>query len=193
MKLVKNSDITLTVDGNGVPIFFEPVKSQQNVLCIESHKLSDLRTVEVLLPSFFWDTLWRSTSKVRRSLRSLSGESIPEEIGEEHLNGPKVTEFVAFNAKHILLGLCWFKENGHTVTINSERYIAILDQFHGDLTQKLTQGQLRLAWFIQDGARPHTAHASLKHLRGFFKNRLISLNTDHEWAPHSPNLIPLDL
>ena len=30
MKLVKNSDITLTVDGNGVPIFFEPVRSQQN-------------------------------------------------------------------------------------------------------------------------------------------------------------------
>ena len=53
MKLVKNSDITLTVDGNGVPIFFEPVKSQQNVLCIESHKLIDLRTVEVLLPNFF--------------------------------------------------------------------------------------------------------------------------------------------
>ena len=67
---------------------------------------------------------------------------------EKHLNGPKVNEFVAFNAKHILLGLYWFKENGHTVTINSERYIAILDQFHGDLTKKLTQGQLRLAWFI---------------------------------------------
>ena len=99
---------------------------------------------------------------------------------------------MAFNAKHILLGPYWFKENGHTVTINSERYIAILDQFHGDLTQKLTQEQLRLAWFIQDGARPHTAHTSLKHLRGFFKNRLISLNTDHEWAPHSPDLIPLD-
>ena len=32
MKLVKNSDITLTVDGNGVPIFFEPVSSQQTVL-----------------------------------------------------------------------------------------------------------------------------------------------------------------
>ena len=34
MKLVKNSDITLTVNGNGVPIFFEPVRFQQTVLCI---------------------------------------------------------------------------------------------------------------------------------------------------------------
>ena len=72
--------------------------------------------------------------------------------------------FVAFNAKHILLRPYWFEENGHTVTIiHSERYITILDQFYGDLTQKLTQGQLRLAWFMQDGARPHTAHALLKH------------------------------
>ena len=84
----------------------------------------------------------------------------------------------------------WFEENGHTVTINSERYIAILDQYHDDLTQKLTQGQLRLALVMQDGARPHTAHASLKHLRVFFKNRLISLNIDHEWAPRSPDLNP---
>ena len=28
--------------------------------------------------------------------------------------------------------------------------------------------------------------------KGFFKNHLISLNTDHEWAPHSPVLNPLD-
>ena len=56
MKLVKNSDIALTVDGNGVPIFFEPVWSQQTVLCIESHKRSDLRTFEVLLTDFFWAT-----------------------------------------------------------------------------------------------------------------------------------------
>ena len=80
------------------------------------------------------------------------------------------------------MGPYWYKENGRTVTINSKRYITILDQFYGDLTQKLTQGQLILAWFTQDGARPHTAHASLHHLRGFFHNRLIRLNTDHEWA-----------
>ena len=100
--------------------------------------------------------------------------------------------FVAFNAKHGLLGPYWFEENGRTVTINSERYIATLDQLHSDLTQKLTQRQFRLAWFMQDGARPHTAHASLDHLRGLFRSHLISLNTDHEWAPHSPDLNPLD-
>ena len=87
----------------------------------------------------------------------MSPESSPKEIGEKQLKSPKVTVFVAFNAKHSLLEPYWFEENGHTVTINSERYIAILDKFHGNLTQKLTQGHLRPAWFMQDGARPHTA------------------------------------
>ena len=50
--------------------------------------------------------------------------------------------------KHTLLGPYWFEENGRTVTINSERYIAILDQFQGKQTQKLTQGQLILASFM---------------------------------------------
>ena len=83
-----------------------------------------------------------------------------EKISEKHLKGLKVTVFVGFNAKHGLMGPYWFEKNGHTVTINSERYIAIFDEFHGDLTQILTQGQLRLAWFMQDGARSRTARAS---------------------------------
>ena len=94
-------------------------------------------------------------------------ESRPEEISEKHPKGSKVTASVAFNAKHGLLGTYWFEENGRIVTINSDPYIAILDQFHSDLTQKLTQGQFRLAWFVQNGARPHAAHASL-HQQGDF-------------------------
>ena len=53
MKFVKNSDTTFTVDGNGAPIFFKPIRSQQTVLCIEGHKRSDLQTFEVLLTDFF--------------------------------------------------------------------------------------------------------------------------------------------
>ena len=56
MKLVKNSDVTLTVDGNGAPIFFEPARSQQTMLCIEGHKRNDLRIFEVLLTDFFQAT-----------------------------------------------------------------------------------------------------------------------------------------
>ena len=47
-------------------------------------------------------------------------------------------------------------------------------------------------WFMQDGAKPHTANATLNHLKSIFGRRLIGLGTDFEWAPHSPDLNPLD-
>ena len=174
MKLVKNSDITLTVENNGAPHFLRTSK-------VPAKCALGLRIFEVLLTDFFWATFSRvlqklaqkksvrSTLKVRRSLRLW----------------PSMQSTFCWD-------LTGSKKMGRTVIFNSERYIAILDQFHGDLTQKLTQGHLRLAWFMQDGAKPYTAHASLKHLRFFFKNRLISLNTDHEWVPPSPYLNPLD-
>ena len=56
MKLVKNSDIWITVDGNDTPIFLEPVSSQQTVLCIEGYRRSNLRTFGMLLTDFFGPT-----------------------------------------------------------------------------------------------------------------------------------------
>ena len=121
------------------------------------------------------------------------GAERPDEISEKRLKGPKVTAFVAFNARHGPLGPYWFEdEEGRTQTINSERYIGVIDEFHADLENKLTPGQLQRSWFMQDGARPHTSHASVAHLKEKFGTRLISLNTDHEWSPHSPDLNPLD-
>ena len=73
MKLIKNSDITLIVDGDGVPIFFEPVRSQQTVLCIEGHERSDLRTFEVPSHRFLLGYFLR-----------MSAESSPEEIGSRY-------------------------------------------------------------------------------------------------------------
>ena len=74
----------------------------------------------------------------------LLGGTSPKKISEKHLKGPTVTAFVAFNAKHVLVGPYWFEENGRTVTINSKRYIAIFYQFHDDLNQKLIQGEMKL-------------------------------------------------
>ena len=44
----------------------------------------------------------------------------------------------------------------------------------------------------QDGAAPHTAGASMAWLAAHFPGRLISLKSEVEWAPHSPDLSPLD-
>ena len=47
-------------------------------------------------------------------------------------------------------------------------------------------------WFQQDGATPHTAAASRLWLQQRFLGRVISLKEEVQWAPHSPDLSPLD-
>ena len=48
------------------------------------------------------------------------------------------------------------------------------------------------SWFMQDGAPPHTAGDTITFLRQLFSNCLVALGTAHDWAPHSPDLNPLD-
>ena len=47
-------------------------------------------------------------------------------------------------------------------------------------------------WFQQDGASSHTSNLSRDWLKQNFGSRVISLKTDFEWAPHSPDLSPPD-
>ena len=108
------------------------------------------------------------------------------------MKGPKVTAFVAFNPKHGCLGPYWFESGDKTVTVNAVRYMEVIEKFYEDLTTKLTPGQIQKAWLMQDGAPPHTAHDTIALLHERFNDRLIALGTTHEWAPHSPDLNPLD-
>ena len=119
------------------------------------------------------------------------GESSPEEIGEKHLKGPKVTAFGTFNAKHGLLGPYWFEENGCTVTTNSERYIPILDQFHGDLTQKLTQGHIGVARIIDWGGGYKPQITCNDVIRNFQKRNFLWGKDIVEWKIRSCSLLAL--
>jgi len=46
-------------------------------------------------------------------------DSKPKETTVRLLKGPKFPTFVAFNARHGLLGPYWFEEAGKTVTVNA--------------------------------------------------------------------------
>ena len=50
----------------------------------------------------------------------------------------------------------------------------------------------RRQWFMQDGAPGHVTNANINRLRTLFRNRLISLKTQHIWPPHSPDLNVFD-
>ena len=82
--------------------------------------------------------------------------------------------------------------DGRTVTVNSQRYIEVINTFSNDLRRTLTQYQRRRAWFQQDGAPPHTANDTIEYINELFRRRVIALGSDFEWAPHSPDLNPLD-
>jgi len=40
-----------------------------------------------------------------------------------------------------------------------------LEDFYDDLSETLSEGQLRMAWFMQDGAPPHTVHDTVVYLK----------------------------
>ena len=121
------------------------------------------------------------------------GDERPDLTEPKCLKGPKVTAFCALNKQHGVLGPYWFcDDQGKTVTVNTERYIAVVDRFIDDLRSKLSSRSFQRAIFMQDGASPHTSNDTLKFLKKKFKKRQISLETEFEWAPHSPDLNPLD-
>ena len=122
------------------------------------------------------------------------GDERSEKIDERCLKGPKVTALCALNAKKGMLGLYWFEDSRErTITVNGERYKEVLNRINKNLNQLCTSNQKRLLWFQQDGATPHTAHATMAHLRALFGNRIWSVLAKLEWSPHSPDLAPLDL
>lgn len=123
----------------------------------------------------------------KQNMRYWSSEN-PREIHERPLHSDKVTVWCAICAEYII-GPYFFEENNHAVTINSERYVNMIQQF---FEPQLQQMHMRLVWFQQDGATAHTARYSMNVLREIFPGRLISRYGDIPWPARSPDLNPCD-
>ncbi|RZC35148.1 DDE 3 domain containing protein, partial [Asbolus verrucosus] len=74
-------------------------------------------------------------------------------------------------------------------TVTGERY---RQEFLDPFIHQLDDEELHVGYFQQDGATAHTAGLTLEYLREFYDNRLISLGSDQEFPPRSPDLTPLD-
>lgn len=123
----------------------------------------------------------------RQNFRYWSDEN-PREIHQEPLHSPKVTVWCALSRLGVW-GPYFFEENGQTVTVNSERYCFMLENF---LRPKMEENGVENVWFQQDGATAHTSRRSMDILRELFPGRLISLRGDVGWPPRSPDLTPCD-
>ncbi|GFW56520.1 transposable element Tc3 transposase [Trichonephila clavipes] len=70
-----------------------------------------------------------------------------------------------------ILGQYFFKnDEGHNVTVNGDRYRAMITNF---FIPKLNNHDVLELWFQQDGATCHTARATIDLLKDMFGDRLI--------------------
>jgi len=71
-----------------------------------------------------------------------------------------------------IIGPFFFEnEQGAAVTVNGERYRAMLNEF---LLPKFEEEDIDDIWFQQDGAPCHTTNATIDLLRTVFENRIIT-------------------
>ncbi|GFU90048.1 transposable element Tc3 transposase [Trichonephila clavipes] len=89
-----------------------------------------------------------------------------------------------------IIGPYFFKnDEGHNVTVNGDRYRAMITNF---FIPELNNHDVQELWFQQDGATCHTARATIDLLKNTFGDRLISRFLPVNWPPRSCDLTPLD-
>ena len=82
------------------------------------------------------------------------GTKAPIQVTQKPLHSPKVTVWAALSGKETIGPFFFENENGITVTVNSERYIVILERFWEELEAKCGTRRTR-QYLQQDGATPH--------------------------------------
>lgn len=83
-----------------------------------------------------------------------------------------------------------FFENERGQTVNSERYVAMLQDFFLPYLEE-NEIDTKIIWFQQDGATAHAARISTDLLRTNFPGRLVSQNGEILWPPRCLKLLPV--
>ncbi|GFW85965.1 putative DD41D transposase [Trichonephila clavipes] len=116
-------------------------------------------------------------------------EANPQVYVETPLHPEKLTVWCALWAGGII-GPYFFKnDEGHNVTVNGDRYRALITNF---FIPELNNHDVQELGFQQDGATCHTARATIDLLKNTFGDRLISRFGPVNWPPRSCDLTPLD-
>ncbi|GFW95058.1 peptidoglycan-recognition protein 2 [Trichonephila clavipes] len=116
-------------------------------------------------------------------------EANPQVYVETPLHPEKLTVWCALWAGGII-GPYFFKnDEGHNVTVNGDRYRAMITNFS---IPELNNHDVQELWFQQDGATCYTARATIDLLKDTFGDRLISRFGPVNWPPRSCDLTSLD-
>ena len=115
------------------------------------------------------------------------GTEKPHAYIEKPTHPKRVTVWCGLWSRGIIGPIFFENEQGKAVTVNGDRYRAMLMEF---LFTKIEEEDIGNIWFQQDGVTCHTAESTLNVLRPVFENRIISHII--VWQPRSCDLTPLD-
>ncbi|GFY11437.1 uncharacterized protein TNCV_3182761 [Trichonephila clavipes] len=116
-------------------------------------------------------------------------EANPQVYVETPLHPEKLTVWCALWAGGII-GPYFFKnDEGHDVTVNGDRYRAMITNF---FIPELNNHDVQELWFQQDGTTCPTVHATIDLLKDTLGDRLISRFGPVNWPQRSWDLTPLD-
>ena len=101
----------------------------------------------------------------------------------------RVTVWCGFWSRGIIGPFFFENEQGEAVTVNCDRYRAMLNEF---LFTKIEEKDIGNIWFQQDGAMCHIVETTLDVLRPVFEDRIISRRGDVVWPPRNFDLRTLD-
>ena len=110
----------------------------------------------------------------KQNCRILGTEN-PHAYIEKPMHPKRVTVWCGFWSRDITGPFFFENEQGKAVTVNGDRYMAMLNEF---LFTKIEEEDIGNIWFQQDGATCHTAEAILDVLRPIFEDRIISRRAD---------------
>ncbi|GFY26757.1 DUF4817 domain-containing protein [Trichonephila clavipes] len=116
-------------------------------------------------------------------------EANPQVYVETPLHPEKLTVWCTLWAGGIIGPYFYKNDEGHNVTLNGDRYRAMITNF---FVPELNNHDVQELWFQQDGATCHTARATIDLLKDTFGDRLISRFGPVNWPPRSCDLAPLD-
>ncbi|GFW19428.1 DUF4817 domain-containing protein [Trichonephila clavipes] len=115
-------------------------------------------------------------------------EANPQVYVETPLHTEKLTVWCALWAGGII-GPYFKNDEGHNVTVNGDRYGAMITTF---FISELNNHDVQKLWFQQDGATYYTARATIDLLKNTLGDRLISRFGPVNRPPRSCDLTPLD-
>ncbi|GFU80056.1 transposase [Trichonephila clavipes] len=107
-------------------------------------------------------------------------EANPQVYVQTPLHPDKLTVWCALWAGGIIGPYIFKNDEGHKVTVNGDRYRAMITNF---FIPELNNHDVQELWFQQDGATCHTARATIDLLKDTFGDRLISRFGPVNWPP----------